>query len=324
MDPTTLIDEMLLDIAASQRGMFTTAQAEQVGVDRRCLARLTTQGAVLHPERGLYAVAALVETGDEAWHRHLCVGAGLLHDDAVLTGVSAVLAHGLPVWGADLRRAVLLRPVDRSGSVACFWVRPAAARGRDVGTAVPTDWGLAMPVADALVQHALDAGTAPGVVSADAALHNGLVTLDQLTAAAQRVRFWPRAGRAAAMLELCDGRRESVGESRCGMQLAFLGIDVEPQVVIEDRGRFVARVDFQVKGTTVLMEFDGQMKYGSDPTALWEEKKREDALRRLGYTVVRVTWADLERPGAVAAKVRQALRDAGAAAGLRLSGAGSY
>ena len=51
------------------------------------------------------------------------------------------------------------------------------------------------------------------------------------------------------------------------------------------------------------------MKYAAgDPKVLWDEKRREDRLRRLGYLVVRVTWAQLERPGAVAAAVRAALR----------------
>ena len=70
----------------------------------------------------------------------------------------------------------------------------------------------------------------------------------------------------------------------------------------------MARVDFLVTGTNVVVEFDGRMKYDSgDPGILWAEKKREDALRRLGYVVVRLTWADLERPGAALAKVRSAI-----------------
>ncbi len=87
---------------------------------------------------------------------------------------------------------------------------------------------------------------------------------------------------------------------------------VTPQVVISDRdGSFVARVDFLVDGTAVVVEFDGKVRYAAgDPGVLWQEKRREDRLRRLGYVVVRITWADLETPGAVAAKVRAALRAA--------------
>lgn len=73
-------------------------------------------------------------------------------------------------------------------------------------------------------------------------------------------------------------------------------------------GAFVARVDFLVAGTRVVVEFDGKSKYADgDPAVLWAEKRREDRLRRLGYVVVRITWADLETPGAVAARVRTAL-----------------
>jgi very-short-patch-repair endonuclease len=94
--------------------------------------------------------------------------------------------------------------------------------------------------------------------------------------------------------------------------LAMARIAVTPQVTITDRrGEFVARVDFLVDGANVVVEFDGKVKYAAgDPAVLWDEKRREDRLRRLGYVVVRITWADLERPGAVAAAVRAALRAA--------------
>jgi len=155
----------------------------------------------------------------------------------------------------------------------------------------------------------MTAGIVPGVVSADAALHAKLLSHEDLATMVERVRHWPRSSRAGAMLSFCDGRRETVGESRCGVTLAFAGIELIPQVVITDEhGRFVARVDFLVRGTRVIVEFDGKVKYrGDDGTALFDEKKREDRLRSLGYIVVRIIWADLETPGASVAKVRRAM-----------------
>jgi hypothetical protein len=41
---------------------------------------------------------------------------------------------------------------------------------------------------------------------------------------------------------------------------------------------------------------------------LWAEKLREDRLRALGYVVVRLVWADLDRPQAVIQRVLAALR----------------
>jgi very-short-patch-repair endonuclease len=111
------------------------------------------------------------------------------------------------------------------------------------------------------------------------------------------------------MLSLVDGRSESVGETRLRVLLRVAGIRVEPQVTIRDiAGESVARVDFLVEGTRVVVEFDGKVKYsdgGAD--ALFAEKRREDRLRRMGYVVVRVTWSDLDYPERIVAWIRQAL-----------------
>jgi very-short-patch-repair endonuclease len=298
------LDAALVTTARSQHGMFTTAQAGRAGLSAAVLVALVKAGVLRHPGRGLYAVESLAEPDAEKWHRQLCAGAFLLYPDAVLAGTSALLAHGITVWGASLCSPSILRPVKRAGGMSAFWVRPTR------GESVETEWGPASPPATALVQHAVDHGIVTGVVSADAALRQGTVTLDALSTALDAVATWPHSSRAASMLMLVDGRRESVGESRCGVELAMSGIDVTPQVPIADeRGAFVARVDFLVDGTRVVIEFDGKVKYAAgDPKVLWDEKRREDRLRRLGYLVVRITWAHLERPGAVAAAVRAALR----------------
>ncbi|MEP6798673.1 MAG: hypothetical protein ABI890_11015, partial [Lapillicoccus sp.] len=104
-------------------------------------------------------------------------------------------------------------------------------------------------------------------------------------------------------------RSESVGESRLRLDLDMAGIPVVPQLVVNDEDEiFVGRVDFGVEGSPVLIEFDGLVKYregGAD--ALIAEKSREDRLRGLGYLVVRVKWAELDRPQLVLHRVRQAM-----------------
>jgi very-short-patch-repair endonuclease len=297
------LDAALVAVARTQHGMLSTAQATRAGLSAPVLVALVKAGVLRHPGRGLYAVAALVESDPQQWHRQLCAGAFLLYPDAVLAGTSALLAHGIPVWGVPLGSPSILRPVRRAGGMSAFWVRPAR------GEVVSTGWGPATGPAPAVVQHAVDHGIVTGVVSADAALRQGTVSNHELAVALEAVATWPRSSRAASVLRLADGRRESVGESRCGVALAMAGIDVTPQVsIVDERGDFVARVDFLVDGTRVIIEFDGRVKYASgDPRVLWDEKRREDRLRRLGYVVVRITWAQLERPGAVAAAVRAAL-----------------
>lgn len=299
------LDPNLAAIAESQSGLFTTAQARTAGLSRTSLRELVSSGNVLHPTRGLHAVASLVDTSPEPWHGTLARGAHLLYDDAQLTGVTAVLAHGLPVWNCRLHRPDIRRPISNQVGVIPFRVRP----GGDVARSVPSPWGPTVPLAEALVQLSLDHGIVQGLVSADAARHRGLLTATEIEAAVARVATWPKSSRARSMQELIDPACESVAESRARVEFLTHGIQVESQVVIRrSDGSVVGRGDFRVKGTRVVVEVDGKMKYADgDPEILWAEKRREDEMRALGYAFVRVTWHDLETPGRASAKVRCAM-----------------
>jgi len=91
------------------------------------------------------------------------------------------------------------------------------------------------------------------------------------------------------------------------------GLRVTPQVCVRN-GPVTWRPDFLVDDTMVLVEFDGLVKYGGTDD-LVAEKRREDRLRALGHEVVRVTWADLDRPERIVREIRQAMARAVAAAG---------
>ncbi|GGB65144.1 hypothetical protein N798_10805 [Knoellia flava TL1] len=289
--------------AAAQRGMFTTQQANAAGVGRKALRQAVRSGAVRHPARGLYAVAALVQPGAAAWQGHMAAGAQLLYEDAVLTGVTAVLAHGLPVWGFALDQPELLRPVDRQAGPKPFRVRPLRT------AVVDGPWGPSVPLAEALVQLCMDHGIVQGVVSADAALHRGLVSKEELNAAVDAVATWSRSHRPRSMMTHVDAKAESVAESRARVEFASHGIQVVSQFVVRRAdGSVIGRADFRVKGTNLLIEIDGRMKYAEgDPAVLWGEKRREDDMRAEGWLFVRATWLDLDVPGRASAKVRRAL-----------------
>lgn len=160
----------------------------------------------------------------------------------------------------------------------------------------------------ACLQVAADFGPEAGLVAADSLLRLKLSTRDELAMLVRHSQL--RAGSRAVrvVMDLADGRRESAGESRTAWLAHQLGLPaLVPQVVItEEDGSFVARVDFVIEGTKVVVEFDGMLKY-TEPGVLAAEKKREDRLRRLGYAVVRVTWEDLGRPDVVRARLLAAL-----------------
>ncbi len=71
----------------------------------------------------------------------------------------------------------------------------------------------------------------------------------------------------------------------------------------------------------MLGEFDGRVEYGrllrpGQPPGdvVFEEKRREDAMRGEDWGMVRWTWSEIDAPGVVAARVTRALgrRRAGA------------
>ncbi|MFZ1286441.1 MAG: hypothetical protein WAR57_05315 [Candidatus Phosphoribacter sp.] len=145
------------------------------------------------------------------------------------------------------------------------------------------------------------------VVALDAAVRQRLCTLAEVAAVVARHEAGCRVGigRARRLLDLVDPLAESPGESRLRLLLVTLGLTVRSQVLIHaTNGRPIGRVDILVDDW-VIVEFDGRVKY-VNAAVLWDEKRREDALRALGYEVVRVTWADLEHPERVASLIRAA------------------
>ena len=290
------------DLAASQHGCFTTRQSLLVGVDARTLVELKRADVIDNPMRGLYRTTEMIDGDSVANHRQLMHGTRLLYPDAVFASVSGVIAHEVTTWGCALTKPVIRRPINRGRGNQGVIVR---RRARDT---VMTPFGAAVPLATALVELAIDAGTQVGIVSANSALHEGKLTDADLADAIAEMTDWPRAGRAKAMGKMAEQKCESVAESRAMFHFLTHGIPVQPQVEIFDKGRLVGRADFQIVGTKVLIEVDGKVKYADGASSvLWREKLREDALRALGYRVVRVTWEDIEKPVRLLAKIRQAL-----------------
>lgn len=307
------MDLAVRHLAEHQDGLFTTEQALLVGSSLRSLRHALATKEVLRLTRGLYVLADQVPSTEEERHLQRARGALLLVPDAVLSHWTALLAHGIPVITVP-HEVRLLRPVSpkvrrkgqvrRAGIVIDAGAHDAQARS----ARMRSPYGPTVPIATALLQHAKSRGVEEGLASADAAVRAALVPRRGLVdeAAADRGPFSRRGTQVAS---LADGRIESVGESRLRFVCLTGGIEVEPQVTIRDEGgSFVARVDFLVKGTNVVLEFDGRMKYAeANGRALWDEKRREDRLRALGYVVVRVIWADLADPMTVVGRIRDAM-----------------
>ena len=278
------------------------------------LARLVRREEWVRVRRGAYVDGWSAGTAPA---RHfLLVAATLagLRRPAVVSHQSAAVLHGMPLWGAPLDRVhVTRRPPASSrttGPLRCH----VARLGEDEVTAVG---GLA--VTD-VVRTALDlARSLPfesAVVVVDAALHERLVSPELLQRRLFDIAGSPGSRHAARVVRFADERSHSVGESRSRvalhqMRLAPSSLQFE---ITGSSGGFVARTDFAWEEQRVIGEFDGRVKYGrllrpgQDPgDIVFEEKRREDAIRDLGWGVVRWTWADLDAPQQLEARVRRAL-----------------
>lgn len=169
---------------------------------------------------------------------------------------------------------------------------------------------LVVTGAVAVAQVAEELGIDAAVVAGDAALHREVCSLQQLAAGAELIGLLRSSPRPRQAVTLMDARSESPGESLLRLIATRARITLQPQYeVLDDRGRFVARADFRLLGADTLVEFDGKVKYNG-PDALFAEKHREDALRALGWRVLRFVWADLSKPAVVTARLRSALTNA--------------
>lgn len=291
--------------AASVNRVFTTREAERAGVPRMRLLSLQREGRLTHLTRGAWTTMGT----EDPLERHLLRTIAVIRrhtGDSGATAHSALVLRGLPLVGADLARVHLVRGVGttstRRGCDYTVW--GAGADLEEVTRPPDVDHPVRCAETATAIVHAGIAGTPhTALVAADAAVHRGLTTARRIeVAAAQVPRGTPGVAAVRRALADVDGRHESPGETLTARVLRSLGLEIEPQVWI---GPW--RVDFLLAGSRVIVEFDGAVKYRS-PDDLVAEKRREDDLRRRGYLLVRLMWADLDRPGRVRELVENALQ----------------
>jgi very-short-patch-repair endonuclease len=301
------MDPRLRALAQCRGDVVSAAQAAAVDVDEHGLVRLTREGHLVRVRRGAYVLGDAWRHADEQSRMALRAKAVLATRSprTVASHEAALALHRLPVDGRWPEVVDLLADVSRVRLVGGARLHP---RG-DLQPVV-VDGFRATPVDVSIAQVALRSGLLAGMVPFDAALHARRVVAAGVEQALRTRAGAPGQRRLAEqLLARADAACESVGETRTRLLLADLGFAARSQVEVRDElGVLVARVDFLV-GDRVVVEFDGAVKYegAQGRAALVAEKRREDRLRALGYTVVRVTWADLAHPGRLSALIRRAL-----------------
>lgn len=237
------------------------------------------------------------------------------NDRTVASHRSAAALLGLPLHGHP--KTVELTKAGPNGSKITQLAQIRALRLDAADRATVDGFGVTS-VARTLVDLARHDTVGQAVIAADHALHHEMVTGPEIVAACNRLSSASRGPRARRILARADGRSESVQETIQRLILIDGGIEgLELQVEICDaEGSFIARVDQALIEHGIALEYDGEQKYrtflkpGEDPaTAVIKEKRREDAIRTLGWTMLRFDRHDLRHPDRVVAAVRRAIRD---------------
>lgn len=297
-------------LAAGTGGVFSRQEALSCGYTARQIRIRLGDGRWRRVRHGYYAesrdMSHLPDWERARLEHHMRCHAAMKarSGGAVLSHQSALVVHDLPVWGASIAEVHLTAYARRSGrEVAGVRLHRGTLSRPDV---VEVDGLTVTAPARAMFEFACTESFESAVVAADAVLNRGLVSRDEAVRLRNLTMAWPGGASARAAIGFANARSESVGESRLRVLVDRTGLP-EPQLqaVFRDAAGFVGRVDLYFPGHATVVEFDGRVKYGEGVETLVREKRREDRLRALGLQVVRVTWAELDGPDAVAERIRQ-------------------
>lgn len=297
-------------IADGQGGVFSRGQALASGYTHDQVVAFLRDGRWERIRRGQYAEKT--DVGQlEPWERVSWIHRRKIHaamnslrsGSVAVSHQSALVLHGLPVWGLDLGLVHISR-FDGSGGVVAGVQHHLGKLATDDLTVI--EGRLVTTAARAAVETACTASFEAAVVGVDAVLRAGGLSDADLLRLLEQIEFWPGSTTARAALAFGDPLCESVGESRMRVFLYEHGFPAPVlQAEFRDRQGFIGRVDFYFPEYRLVIEFDGLLKYGGGAAGvLIEEKRREDRLRALGLTVVRSVWSDLDRPAQWAATLR--------------------
>jgi predicted transcriptional regulator of viral defense system len=331
--PSTTTPSTTTAASSTAAVLHSVSSLRAAGYTYDDVRHLLRGGALTPVRRGTYVAGTWPDDRHASHRLAVRAAAGDLGADAVVSHASAAVLHGLPTWCTPLDRVHVTKNRSSGGrrSRRVHLHVAALPPGEIVELAGVRVTSLLRTLADVTRSVPFE----QGVVVLDAALAGGLVDPEELPDALHRMRRRRGVSLARRVAAFADGRSESVGESRSRVAIARVGLPPPTlQWQVRDAaGRLVGRVDFGWPEEGVVGEFDGRLKYGGvgygraryrqagyeagGPAgaerdaveAVYREKRREDELRAQRLTVVRWSWADLERFEPVATRLARAIRD---------------
>ena len=309
------IDEPLRDLVTKQGFVATPDQLRDIGISAAAVRRELYHRRWHIPHRGVVAPLPLE---DETGAVLRATAHTLTRPGHVISHRSAATLQEMPL--VDLPgRAPLVTELTLPGRH-----RPRTLTGTRVRTARLCDrevsrwYGAPVTSPARTVVDLARVDRQWGIVAADAALRSERVTLSELKAQAQACLRMPGGTQAAAVVALGSAGSESPLESLARLLLLDAGIPAPTLQYRIDLPGSRAFVDMCWPEHKVVLELDRRVKYVGSVTdaaltnpakdAGWREKKRAQALSWLGWTVLRLIWAEVVYdPAGSIAQVRRVL-----------------
>lgn len=300
------------------RGVLLRRDALARGLDDNWLGRMVRSGVLVRMRQGAY-VDSTVWTPATPSERHDLRSWAVMqqYDDRVaLSHVSGVVRRGGPTWGLDLTNVQITNLFGRGDRIqAGVTHHRGTCRVGDVSK-VDGHW-ITSPTRNAM-ETAATTGRDAAVVILDWFLNQALTTPANCALLVDPLmREWAGTIDLGARLDLARPKRASVGETRTGLFLdawSYPEPECQWQVHRPD-GRIAGIVDFALHHERLMIEFDGQIKYGrllkpgqTISDVIQAERARERLLEDLtGYRMFRVIWPELARPAELNDRLRNAI-----------------
>ena len=291
------------DLIHRHRGYATRAEFLGSGYTDRDLRSAVRTGQLKRLRHGVYVHAAEhAKLTPEQRHSILVRSvADKLGPAVAVSHQSACALHGLAMYGHPLDKVHVTRLDGSAGRTEHGIVHHVGHVIRD-NDLEEVNGVLIMKPARAVFEASTVGTVESAIVVMDSGLHRGIVTEHELTDLTGRLWNWQGARGARYALSLADGRSESPGESRSRYLFRREGLPVpDLQVPIYDAyGQLIGYSDFGWLEYRHLGEFDGLIKYGGlpgDPRSpqqvVFDEKRREDAMRSQMLGMSRWTWPEI-------------------------------
>lgn len=311
---------------------FSLHEATTAGLPVDRLYRAVRAGAVHRLSPAIFLVSGEKDQDGASWAAQSrdsilrAQGAALALPNCAVSAATAALLHGLPVPLSGVGLGHVTDPSGSSGLRRGVRVHSAALPQDHVmvldGLRVTTPARTAIDIAraatlpeslicmDGVLRRYIDQAR-DGCLPLRMAVHDP----DLINAARAHVAHvledmcgWPGTRTARRALELADPAAESALESESRGVLIERGVPrPECGFPIEGADGRTYWADMAWRGGRVIGECDGLIKY-ADPRALYEEKRRQEAIENAGSRVIRWTRSEVVRsPAGLVARVLRVL-----------------